>query len=132
MGKFLILTTSALVLALVYHGQAQTLATYKGDSPRATNPLTGLTDTITNTVNSLLKQNNLLGAVLVLVKALLSIVLALVGGLLQLVEALLVALGLGQLPEVLSIVANLLDSLVTALGPILKQVTDLLNGLNLG
>lgn len=83
-------------------------------------------------MNDLLGQKDLVGALLVIIKALLSVVLALVVGLLGLVELLLNALALGKLLEVLPVVTGLVDSLVTALGPILKVVTDLLAGLNLG
>lgn len=83
-------------------------------------------------MNDLLGQKDLVGALLVIVKGLLSVVLALVVGLLGLVELLLNALALGKLLEVLPIVTGLVDSLVTALGPTLKVITDLLAGLNLG
>lgn len=83
-------------------------------------------------MNDLLKQNNLVGALLVLIKALLSIILALVVALLELVELLLDALALGKLLDVLPVVTKLVDDLVVALGPILKNVTDLVSGLHLG
>lgn len=82
-------------------------------------------------MNDLLKANNLVGALLVIVKVLLQVVLALVIGLLGLVELLLNALALGKLVEVLPIVTELVDNLVTALGPTLKVITDLLAGLNI-